>query len=210
MGFARVFAPRYLVWHAAAIVLTYLSVASGFDWYYFTHTRFSNLFALTMPAAILGFFLPIVVPIVVYYWGEWRGSRHLMRTGVAVAQAEMVGYAVTVIYKTFTGRTQPDFLPQTTLVDTSHGFHLGFLQNGSFFDYGLFWGWPSSHTTLAFAAAAAIICMYPKNRALAAVAALYALYIGLGVSVSVHWFSEFAAGAILGTLIGVVVARHAK
>ncbi len=207
MGFARVFAPRYLVWHAAAIVVTYLSVTSGFDWYYFTHTRFNNLSELTIPAALLGFFLPIVVPVVMYYLGEWRGSRHLMRAGVAVAQSEVVGYAVTVLYKTFTGRTQPDLVPQAPLVDTSHGFHLGFLQNGSFFDYGLFWGWPSSHTTLAFAAAAALIYMYPKNRALAIIVVLYALYIGLAVSVSVHWFSEFLAGAILGTLVGVVTSR---
>ena len=53
----------------------------------------------------------------------------------------------------------------------------------------------------------ALIYLYPKNKPLAVAAGAYALYIGLGVSVSVHWFSDFLAGAILGTLIGVVVAR---
>lgn len=76
-GFVRIFAPRHLVWHAVAIILTYLCVTSGFDWYYFTHTRFENLFELTIPAAILGFFLPIGVPIVMYYWGQWRGAAGL-------------------------------------------------------------------------------------------------------------------------------------
>ena len=32
-------------------------------------------------------------------------------------------------------------------------------------------------------------------------------YIGLGVSMTIHWFSDFAAGAILGTIIGLVVGR---
>jgi membrane-associated phospholipid phosphatase len=202
-GFARVFAPRYLLWHAAAIILTYLSVTSGFDWFYFTHTRFGNLFALTMPAAILGFFVPIIFPIVVYYWGEWQGSRTLQRAAIAVAQAEALGWIVSSLYKAFTGRLQPQFLPSGMLEDLSRQFHFGFLENG------IFWGWPSSHTCVAFAGVLALIFMYPKNRPLAIVAGAYALYIGLGVSVSVHWFSDFLAGAILGTLIGTVTARAA-
>jgi membrane-associated phospholipid phosphatase len=35
----------------------------------------------------------------------------------------------------------------------------------------------------------------------------YAGYIGLGVSMTIHWFSDFAAGAILGAVIGVVVGK---
>jgi membrane-associated phospholipid phosphatase len=203
-GFARVFAPRYLLWHAAAIILTYLSVASGFDWYYFSHTRFGNLFALTMPAAVAGFFLPIIVPMALYYWGEWRGSRRLMRVAVTIAQAEALGWIVSSLYKAFTGRLQPELLPSGVLDDISRQFNFGFWENG------IFWGWPSSHTTVAFAGVAALICLYPKNRPLALAAGAYALYIGLGVSVSVHWFSDFLAGAILGTLIGAVTARRAK
>jgi hypothetical protein len=38
-------------------------------------------------------------------------------------------------------------------------------------------------------------------------ALLYAFYIGLGVSVTIHWFSEFVAGAIIGSVIGTVVGR---
>jgi hypothetical protein len=35
----------------------------------------------------------------------------------------------------------------------------------------------------------------------------YALYIGLGVSMTIHWFSDFSAGAVLGTAIGTVVGK---
>jgi F0F1-type ATP synthase assembly protein I len=33
----------------------------------------------------------------------------------------------------------------------------------------------------------------------------YALYVGIGVSMTIHWFSDFVAGAIIGTMIGTVV-----
>lgn len=206
--FVRVFAPRYLAWHALAIVLTYLLVTTGFDWYYFVHTRTPLLLALMLPAAILGFFVPVILPVGMYYFGEWRKKRYLMRAAVAVAQAGAGAYLLTILYKTFTGRTEPDFLVQAHFTDISHGFHLGFLQNGGFLEYGLFYGWPSSHTAVAWAGTAALIYMYPKNKVLAAVAALYAIYIGIGISVTIHWFSEFVAGAIFGTLVGVVVAKQ--
>jgi F0F1-type ATP synthase assembly protein I len=34
-----------------------------------------------------------------------------------------------------------------------------------------------------------------------------AFYIGLGVSMMIHWFSDFVAGAILGMVIGVLVRK---
>lgn len=34
-----------------------------------------------------------------------------------------------------------------------------------------------------------------------------ATYIGIGISVNIHWFSDFAAGAILGSLIGYIVGK---
>jgi membrane-associated phospholipid phosphatase len=39
------------------------------------------------------------------------------------------------------------------------------------------------------------------------VAILYACYVGLGVSMTIHWFSDFAAGAIIGSVIGAVVGK---
>lgn len=204
MGFARIFAPRYLVWHALMIVLTYLSVALGFDWYYFTHTRFDNLFALTIPAALLGFFVPIALPVVMYYLGEWQGSRKLKAVAIMVAQAEALAWLVSSLYKAFTGRIRPEFLPSNFLENISWQFDFGF------WEQGIVSGWPSSHTAVAFASAVILIYLYSKNKLLALLVGAYALYIGLAVSVSVHWFSDFLAGAILGTLIGVVVARHTK
>lgn len=55
--------------------------------------------------------------------------------------------------------------------------------------------------------AATVFTLFPKSRWLGGLALAYAGYIGFGVSMTIHWFSDFAAGAILGTLIGVVVGR---
>jgi hypothetical protein len=55
--------------------------------------------------------------------------------------------------------------------------------------------------------AVAIFTLFPKQRWLGYLPITYALYIGIGVSMTIHWFSDFAAGAIIGTAIGTVVGR---
>ena len=71
----------------------------------------------------------------------------------------------------------------------------------------MFWGWPSSHTTIAFAVAVTLFVLYRKNPLVKYPALLVALYIGVGVSTNIHWFSEFVAGAIIGSVIGSVVGN---
>ena len=57
---------------------------------------------------------------------------------------------------------------------------------------------------------ACLIALWPKNKPLVFFALLYAFYIGLGVSVTIHWLSEFVAGAIIGSVIGTVEGRSFK
>ena len=49
--------------------------------------------------------------------------------------------------------------------------------------------------------------LLPKQRWAGLLAITYALYVGISVSMTIHWFSDFVAGAIIGTVIGVVVGR---
>jgi membrane-associated phospholipid phosphatase len=55
--------------------------------------------------------------------------------------------------------------------------------------------------------AIALITLFPKNTAIKVTALLYAFYVGLSVSVSIHWFSDFAGGIIIGSVIGMVVGK---
>ena len=203
-----IFSGRNLIWHALAIVLTILIVMSGFDCSYYLSTRGDSIRALARPAIMLGSAAPIFGTLLLLIIGEVARNRRIITTAWALGQAAILGYLISCCYKAFTGRIPPPFrgfrmsaMNTGSLMDTSHGFQFGFLKGG------VFWGWPSSHTTVTFAMAACLIALYPKNKPLVFIALLYALYIGLGVSVTIHWFSEFAAGAIIGSVIGTIVGR---
>lgn len=48
---------------------------------------------------------------------------------------------------------------------------------------------------------------FPKNRKVLVLALVYAFYVGLSVSVSIHWLPEFVAGTIIGSVVGKVVGN---
>lgn len=187
-----------LAWHLVAIVLTVILVLSDFDWRYFLATRNPALRSWMFPAVIIGGLLPIYLPLALLAAGYVTRNARTILTGWAVAQAELLGALIVIGYKAFTGRAHP---MHNAGADISHVFHFGWLRGG------VFWGWPSSHTTIAFAMAVAVFTLYAKQRWLGYLAILYALYIGLGVSMTIHWFSDFVAGAIVGSVIGAVVGK---
>lgn len=188
-----------LLWHLLAVILTYVSVTSGFDWLYLKSTRSPLLQSLLFPAVRLGSRMPILAPLVLCLFGKVSKNLKAAGTAKALAQAVIIGLVICSFYKALTGRVHPPRLLTQHVIDTSREFRFGFMRGG------IFWGWPSSHTTIAFAMAVTLVTLYPKNAAIRYPAILYALYIGFGVSISIHWFSDFAAGAIIGAIIGVVV-----
>lgn len=187
-----------LVWHLVAILLTAVLVMSGFDWRYFQATRNPVLLAWMFPAVHLGGLFPIVLPLSLFALGILARDARTVLTGLAIGQAELLGALIVVGYKAFTGRAHPS---HRVGEDITHVFNFGFLRGG------VFWGWPSSHTTIAFAMAVTVFTLFPKQRWLGCLAILYALYIGIGVSMTIHWFSDFVAGAIVGSVVGVVVGK---
>jgi membrane-associated phospholipid phosphatase len=56
----------------------------------------------------------------------------------------------------------------------------------------------------------ALIALHPKRKVIVTFALVYAFYIGIGVAMRIHWFSEFVAGAIIGAVIGTVVGKSFK
>ena len=191
---------RMILWHLLAIVLTVILVRSGFDWFYFVSTRSPILWKLMFPAAPIGGLVPLLLPLVLVLSGFMAVNARLTLTGWAIGQAELIGSLISSAYKVFTGRAHPTL--HGTGADISKVFQFGFLRGGAF------WGWPSSHTTIAFAMAVTVWTLFPKQRWLGWLALVYAFYIGLGVSMTIHWFSDFVAGAIIGSVIGVVVGKN--
>ncbi len=146
--------------------------------------------------------LPVVVPLALLAICVPGKALKIKNTAFALGQAAILGLAISSFYKAFTGRVPPPhFLNHGALVDDSHGFRFGFLRGG------MFWGWPSSHATVAFAMAVALWKLYPENKLVRYVSILYAFYVGIGVSMTIHWFSEFVAGAVIGSVIGAVIGN---
>lgn len=187
-----------LLWHLAAIVITYALVKSGFDWEYFVSTRDPGLRSWMFPAVVIGGLAPIGIPLLLLVLGRLLGNAWTRLAAWALGQAELIGAILAAGYKAITGRAHPT---RFAGADLSHTFRFGFLRGG------VFWGWPSSHTTIAFAMAATIFTLFPRRRWLRYSAIAYALYVGIGVSMTIHWFSDFAAGAIIGTVVGVVAGK---
>ncbi len=192
------FAGRKLIWHVVAILFTLILVLSGFDWRYYLVTRSPELRHWMWPAVLIGGILPFFLPLGLLGIGYVFRSAKIALTGWAVAQAEVIGALIVIVYKAFTGRAHP---APNAGVDISRVFHFGFLRGG------VFWGWPSSHTAVAFAMATALCTLWPKQRWLGFMAVLYAFYIGFGVSMTIHWYSDFVAGAIIGSVVGMVVGK---
>lgn len=190
----------YFVWHIVAIILTYIFIITDIDWKYFLFFRSDTLFNYFIPALGLGGLLPFFIPIFLILNGYFTNNKKKEILGWALGQAAIIGSIISSFYKAFTGRIQPDMHDLATNI--SHNFQFGFLKNG------IFWGWPSSHTTVAFAMAFVLIGLFPQNKVIKIFAALYALYIGFGVSISIHWLSDFVAGAIIGIIIGLIVSKN--
>lgn len=196
----KIFSGRNLFFHLLAILLTAIIVESGMDWKYFVAFNDSAAQSFLFSAAILGGLVPILLPIFLFYISKKKNNASLLNTAYAVTQAAFFGWAISSTYKFFTGRVQPQ-LHMSSVLDISHNFQFGLYR------HGIFWGWPSSHTTVAFAVALTLCMIYPKSTIVRFVTLASALYVGIGVSMSIHWFSDFVAGAIIGTVIGVVVGK---
>lgn len=200
------FTGKFLMWQIFAVVLTAIIVLSGFDWYYFVTTRSQTLHKLIYPALIGGFLLPVFIPLAFLFIGKILKEKKATIVGFALGQAALYSVLLSYAYKSLTGRIPPmmNFRILELGSDISRGFQFGFMRGG------IFWGWPSSHTTVAFAMAAAFYILFPKEKIWRVLAFVYALYVGLSVSVSIHWFSEFIAGAIFGSVVGIVVGKAFK
>ena len=199
LNFIRSFSGPFLLWHFAAIVLTYVLVTSGFDWNYFLFMQKGGLLTFFFPAIVLGGLLAILLPVTLLLIGKIGKDAKAAFLGSALGQAALLGWFVSAIFKAFTGRIQPNMADLVT--DISHQFQFGFWK------HGIFWGWPSSHTTVSFAMAVALVTLFPKNRIVRYAALAYAFYVAIGVSFTIHWFSDAVAGAIIGSVVGIVVGK---
>ena len=152
-------------------------------------------------ADMLGAFIPIFLPLGLLALGKFRKNHFLRIVGLAGASATIIGFMVSMLIKTFTGRVSP---PDDALVfiNNSHQFLFGFMRAQ------IIGGWPSSHATIAFALATTLAILCKDRTYLKITAFVVALFIGIGVTFGFHWVSEFVAGSLLGIAIGHAVGTY--
>jgi membrane-associated phospholipid phosphatase len=190
---------RFL-WHIGAFALTYIISTQGLDWAYFNFFQNSSWQRFFFPAVIAGFFVPVIIPLSLIAIGAVRKNSQTLYAGFAIAQAAFLGWLLSSFYKAITGRLgPPERVTTVSSPDVSQIFHFGFWRGG------IFWGWPSSHTTVAFAIGVTVFILFREHKIARYLAILYAVYIGFGVSTNIHWLSDVVAGAIFGSLVGIAV-----
>ncbi len=192
------FTKNYGLNYLLAAGLTYGIIKSGLDWkWYQTATENKWIGNTGFLSVSVGGLVPFAGPLAFYFYGRAKKKSDLQVTGLALGQAALLGIAISSSIKVFTGRVPPYDL--TNKKDYSGNFRFGFFRGGAFD------GWPSSHTTIAFAMATTLIELYPGNTAIQVGSLAYASLIGLGVSTNIHWFSDAVAGAFVGYAIGKTV-----
>lgn len=186
--------------YVVACAGTYGIVKSGLDWKWYrnAHEHPWIMNAGFVPVGI-GPLASVAVPLGLYLYGRSEEDAKLQLTGLALGQAAILGAVISSGLKAFTGRVPPD--NNSARVDYSGDFRFGFLRGG------VYEGWPSSHTTTAFAMAVTLMQLYPDNAAIKIGGFAYATLIGVGVSTNIHWLSDAFAGALIGYAIGTTVGE---
>jgi membrane-associated phospholipid phosphatase len=178
---------------------TFIMVKTGIDWNWniFAYSRRGLAVGAGFSLLIIGILVPVGASLGCFLYGRRKGDMKLKYAGLAMGQAALIGMLMTSAMKAFTGRPSPGLIGDKRYDgDFSGEFAFGFMERG------ISRGWPSGHTATAFAMAAALAQMYPKNRLLKIAAYLYAVIMGAGMSISAHWASDCVAGALIGCAIG--------
>jgi membrane-associated phospholipid phosphatase len=158
-----------------------------------------------VPGLYISYILPPMIPIAAYITGRILKKERIQIAGLALTQAFAFTFSLQSIFKMTTGRISPGILNgyghfrDYRTIDFSHQF--------DWFNMNLIDGWPSGHTANAFSIAAVIGEVYRDKPLIVAGAYTYAIFIGLSMTVSVHWTSEVFAGVLIGLAVGKTVGK---
>ena len=186
--------------HLTAIFVTYIFVVFGIDWQYFLFMNAHAPRYMLFSADIIGLLFPIFFPVGLVVFGRWKQNILYVKTGWILAKTVIVSFSIALLYKSIVGRASPPHHGEL-IVDTSNQFNFGFLQ------HSILGGWPSSHATVMFAIAIALVTLFPRSLCIRIGVYALAVYIGLGVAIGFHFISDFIAGALIGTVVGRTVVQ---
>lgn len=200
--------------HLFAILISLPIVYYGIDWAYFKFfAKYKYLQIFMFPAVSLGGLIPLLFPPMIYLHAKREDKPYLEPLAFSLTQAAVVGVFWASIYKAFSGRTGPELFEDFD-GDYSQEFAFGFLRTG------VFDGWPSAHTSIAWAMAVVFFLYRPEKNIENKIELeeiprilnyrkygfIYAFYVGFGVSTNIHWLSDAVAGVLIGISVGLAVS----
>lgn len=193
--------------HLAGIASTAIIVSTNTDYYvhkYFNENETYGNFA--RPAVRFGTFFPFAVAGPLYAFGKINKNDEALAASFAVLQSTMLAFTYNSLLKALTGRPNPRWREEGDLKELSKEFRFGFSRGG------IFWGWPSGHTSSTVAVISALTNFYPDKTWLKVAGYSYIAYMVFSVSSlnrgGMHWFSDAVAAVLMSYAIGSTVGKH--
>lgn len=193
--------------HLAGIASTVLIVTTNTDYhvhkFFYDHEEFGNA---ARPIIRAGMFIPFVTGGSLYAYGKFAEDDRAVAASFAVLQASLVAFLYNSLLKAVTGRPNPDWQHHSDMKALSKTFRFGFMRGG------VFWGWPSGHTSSAMAVVSALTSFYADKTWLKVAGYSLVAYMMYGVSSlhrgGMHWFSDAVAAAFMSYAIGSTIGKY--
>ncbi|MDP3150366.1 MAG: phosphatase PAP2 family protein [Ignavibacteria bacterium] len=187
--------------HLAGVASTFILVTTNTDYqvhkYFNEHEQFSNA---ARPVIHWAMYFPFVIGGSLYAYGKLKHDDEAMGASFAVCQSSLIALSYNSLLKAITGRPNPNWRNNQDMEELSKTFRFGFLRGG------IFWGWPSSHTSSTMAVVSALTNFYPDKTWLKIAGYGYVGYMVFAVSSlgrgGMHWFSDAVAAAFMSYAIG--------
>ena len=193
--------------HLAGIASTFLLVSSNGDYhvehFFNEHEKYGNT---ARPVIRIAMYFPFVIGGSLYALGKLNHDNEALGASFAVLQSSLIAFLYNSFLKAITGRPHPDWRNSNDMESLSKTFRFGFLRGG------MFWGWPSGHTSSTMAVVSALTNFYPDKTWLKIAGYSYVAYMIFSVSSlnrgGMHWFSDAIAAAFMSYAIGSTVGKY--
>ncbi len=203
---AAVFSGNNAWIHLSAVAGTFLIIQSGLDYrvhnFFVRNTGFEKY---SQTGVRIGSKLPALLSAGLLGWGLVYPSSRTIAAGSAVLQSFLLAAATTGVLKALTGRPGPDPVLYND-IGASATFRFGILRGG------VFHGWPSGHMLSNTAAVTSLLYFFNRNTVLRIAGIAYLGFLFASVTshgkATMHWFSETAAGSLMGYAIGSTVGTR--
>ena len=188
---------------ASTLLLVNLNVDYHVEHYFNQHEEYSKW---AHPVVYTGMFLPFIAGGSLYAYSKIKNDDETLGASFAVLQASMIQLIYNSALKAITGRPNPDWRHNSDMESLSKTFRFGFMRGG------MFWGWPSGHTSTTMAVVSSLINYYPDKTWIKIAGYSLVAYTIFGVSSvnrgGMHWFSDAIAAAFISYAIGATVGKY--